>query len=156
MKNINNYTEEEMEFYLYQQTKIKNHPSVIEKRINNAERKRLKIELRDKERARKNDRAKYLKETNPKYRRYIDGANKRNIVFGLSVEQFNKVIDNTKCVYCGTPDNIGIDRVDSSYGYIVGNVQPCCFTCNIMKRKLTHAEFLKVIHSIYKHSIEKC
>lgn len=36
------------------------------------------------------------------------------------------------CTYCGQSGG-GIDRVDSSKGYVEGNVVSCCTTCNVMK-----------------------
>jgi hypothetical protein len=35
------------------------------------------------------------------------------------------------------PSNMSIDRIDSQYGYIKGNVQLVCYQINIMKQKLT-------------------
>lgn len=46
----------------------------------------------------------------------------------------------------------GIDRVDSSKGYVDGNMVPCCSTCNWMKSNLLVGEFLAHIKSIHEHS----
>jgi hypothetical protein len=59
------------------------------------------------------------------------------------------------CFYCGSPpQNVkihkntvapfaysGIDRVDNTLGYSVGNVAPCCRICNRAKETLTLQEF---------------
>jgi hypothetical protein len=42
----------------------------------------------------------------------------------------------------GLPRN-GIDRVDSSKGYVIGNVVTCCFDCNHAKQKLPVRTFLE-------------
>lgn len=39
----------------------------------------------------------------------------------------------------------GIDRIDSSLGHVVGNIVPCCWTCNIMKLDLGLEEFLRQV-----------
>jgi hypothetical protein len=35
----------------------------------------------------------------------------------------------------------GIDRIDSSIGYILSNCRPCCRTCNVAKSDLSETEF---------------
>lgn len=49
------------------------------------------------------------------------------------------------CHYCGDPvgDGVGIDRLDSSRGYEVGNIVRCCGECNMVKHVLSHDEFIK-------------
>ena len=55
------------------------------------------------------------------------------------------------CVYCGTSEYIGIDRIDSTKGYIKGNCQSCCRYCNVMKLDKTEIDFLNHIDKIHKH-----
>lgn len=45
-----------------------------------------------------------------------------------------------------------LDRIDSSKGYIVDNIQWVCQSVNIAKQRLSHSEFLRLISDIYKHS----
>jgi hypothetical protein len=45
----------------------------------------------------------------------------------------------------------GIDRVDSTKGYIHGNVVPCCGECNAMKSALPLAGFLALVARIQSH-----
>lgn len=96
---------------------------------------------------------------------YKKGARDRSLAFELSKDQFLK-ITTSNCYYCNrepfafrrtrtkgkTPSYIynGIDRVDSSVGYIVGNVVPCCKFCNMAKRDLSYADFMDNIQRIYK------
>lgn len=84
------------------------------------------------------------------YKRYIASANKRQIVFELTVDEFTSITSHP-CVYCGGTNRIGVDRKDSSSGYTIDNVQPCCGICNLMK--FTHDEetFLKHIHKVLKY-----
>jgi hypothetical protein len=85
-----------------------------------------------------------------KYKQYLTSANSRSIKFELTVEEFQEVI-NQNCVYCGDNSKIGIDRVDSSNGYSIDNVQPCCGKCNLMKFTHTEEVFLKHIIKIVKY-----
>lgn len=94
---------------------------------------------------------------------YQRRAKKKNLVFKLSSEVFWKLIQ-ANCHYCkngpnqiikgreerssgrkwyGTKDLIynGIDRIDSSKGYIESNCVTCCKKCNYMKRDLSLEEF---------------
>ena len=45
----------------------------------------------------------------------------------------------------------GIDRKDSSIGYVSDNVVPCCEHCNMMKASLSINEFLSHIDRIMAH-----
>lgn len=35
-----------------------------------------------------------------------------------------------KCIYCGCPDKIGLDRIDNKKGHTIENTVPCCQRCN--------------------------
>lgn len=46
------------------------------------------------------------------------------------------IIDNIlfkECVYCGTKEKIGCDRIDNRIGHIKSNVVPCCIGCNMTR-----------------------
>ncbi|HHX59446.1 MAG TPA: hypothetical protein GX707_01720 [Epulopiscium sp.] len=48
----------------------------------------------------------------------------------------------------------GIDRVDSSKGYVEDNVVPCCKYCNTAKNTMSDSEFREWIKKIYAHYIK--
>lgn len=85
-------------------------------------------------------------------------ARKRGIEFSLSQQEFQDLIESD-CFYCGSPPNNeskgatyqGIDRIDSSKGYIPGNVVPCCKMCNWGKNILSQQEFFDHILKIVEH-----
>ena len=88
------------------------------------------------------------------YRSYKNGAENRNLQFDLQIkdiiEHFQK-----PCYYCGDKiKTVGIDRVDNSIGYTIGNIVPCCTKCNFMKRAYSSNEFVnqckKVARNIRK------
>lgn len=90
---------------------------------------------------------------------YRRNAKMRKVDWNLTKEQFEMLILQP-CHYCGhegkksTTGSLitynGLDRVDNNLGYIVGNVAPCCMTCNSAKGALTLEEFrvwVKRIHT---------
>lgn len=99
--------------------------------------------------------------------RYKDRAIKKDIVFSLTREDFWEIVIQ-KCFYCGVkPSSIfkgrgynngfaynGIDRIDSSKGYIKENVVPCCWQCNCAKQSFSVDEFYKWVKRIYKYSVQ--
>lgn len=89
-------------------------------------------------------------------------AKKRNMTFGICLSFFSLLIKKP-CHYCGGQPSIrtiasefqkqkraarktianGIDRIDSSIGYIESNCVPCCWKRNLAKGKFTVDEFLE-------------
>lgn len=81
------------------------------------------------------------------------GAKDRDYSFELSDEETRMLI-TSNCYYCNKEQSMGIDRVNSSIGYIKGNVVPCCGTCNIMKNAFSQETFLTQIHKIYNNLLK--
>lgn len=82
---------------------------------------------------------------------YTRVAKKKKLDMELTREQFD-ALTSGRCVYCdrpttGTHKN-GIDRIDSSVGYISGNCVTCCGQCNIAKKTLTKEEFIRHMHAV--------
>lgn len=87
----------------------------------------------------------------------------RGYDFLLSKDDAKKLFVG-ECHYCGsvparTSESFdekfifnGIDRVDNTKGYILGNVVSCCYTCNLMKNTFTVEEFLLHIKRIASHA----
>lgn len=100
---------------------------------------------------------------------YEKTAKKKGLEFNLERFLFVRLITD-RCFYCGVePQNLcrptyepsdernllynGIDRIDSSKGYVEDNVVTCCSTCNYAKRSMTREQFLSWINRVYKHSV---
>lgn len=101
---------------------------------------------------------------NTLYSGYRGGARRRGLEFLLTKDEFAKLTKDA-CFYCRSlpsssivnygphmkDRNIehskyifnGIDRIDSSIGYIHGNVVTCCKTCNLMKGTLSKRDFIE-------------
>lgn len=76
------------------------------------------------------------------YQLYKHNAILRGHSFNLSVKDFEHFWSKP-CTYCGGVSGGGLDRVDSSIGYVLSNVVPCCSVCNGMKLDLGVGEFLE-------------
>lgn len=92
----------------------------------------------------------YHKKPKARYEVYKRGALSRGYSFELTLEEFSSFW-NTECGYCNTMlEGIGLDRKDNTKGYELSNVISCCSTCNFMKGKLTHDEFIDKCAQISK------
>jgi hypothetical protein len=106
-----------------------------------------------------------IKNRNHGYRRLPSGrynrikakAKARGIEFVPTFQEYSEIIKNP-CKYCGglLPEvGGGLDRIDSSKGYILGNVVPCCQNCNMAKGALSVQDFFSHTEAIYNYSIKK-
>jgi hypothetical protein len=87
--------------------------------------------------------------------RYRTSARVRELPFELTEDQF-KAITSCNCSYCGAPPAQrvqqstlapaytynGVDRIDSSRGYVFGNCVACCTMCNRMKMDYPAIDFV--------------
>jgi hypothetical protein len=84
------------------------------------------------------------------YTNYVRDADKKNIKFELTQEEFNELVKSV-CYYCGTMQDKGlngIDKKDYTKGYTNENSVSCCEICNVMKGTLSADIFLKRIEHI--------
>ena len=79
-------------------------------------------------------------------------CNKQKMEFNLSVADIRKLIIKKKCQYTGRKiayavqnGHFSIDRVDSSKGYIKGNVVACHGYVNKLKQNLTKQEIQSIV-----------
>jgi hypothetical protein len=97
---------------------------------------------------------------------YRNGAKTRNLQWDLS-RDFVSAIIHKPCHYCQIIDYTvfvnkkrilkrnGIDRLDSSIGYIESNCVPCCKICNTAKMKLSLVDFKDWIKKLWNHQSTK-
>ena len=87
---------------------------------------------------------------------YVNQKKQKAVQRGKSWNLTNLEVANLiiqPCYYDGSlpePYN-GLDRIDSSKGYELGNVVPCCMRCNSAKNNMTVEEFKEHIKRIYNH-----
>lgn len=97
---------------------------------------------------------------------YKKGAKTRSIEFNVTIEYLwnQYLLQDKKCPYTGivlnlspknsdtrTPENASLDRIDSSKGYIEGNVQWVLKRINSMKNDMSHNEFIELCSTICRH-----
>lgn len=87
---------------------------------------------------------------NSAYAKIKSQARIRNIEFSLDRDTA-RILMTSPCNYCGvlgssykirTASVNGIDRIDSSIGYIGGNVVACCKKCNLAKHTMGAQEYI--------------
>lgn len=98
------------------------------------------------------------------YRSYASGAKTRELDFHISCSEFCLLI-GLDCVYCGARParrarfgsfmSNGVDRVDSSQGYVFGNVVPCCSACNASKTDTPLVDYLRWLQRAARHMFGK-
>ena len=98
------------------------------------------------------------------YKMYKRKAEKRNKQFKLELDEFAKLI-KSNCYYCNNePSQVleqqkssniqiiynGIDRVDSSLGYLKENCVPCCKWCNFSKSNMSYDDWINHMEKILR------
>lgn len=106
-----------------------------------------KISIKNKEYLSKNKEHKkirdkiYYQTPAGKFNTYKNNANKRNIEFNLTFDEFI-LFWGKPCNYCGEEiDTIGLDRMNNNIGYELNNICPCCKRCNLAKRTMSVEEW---------------
>lgn len=96
------------------------------------------------------------------YANYRYKCIKRNRDFTLTLKEFTEIIMR-RCFYCDdAPNNIsqgvlynGIDRIDSSLGYIKNNIVTCCNTCNRIKSDIFTFEDMLTLSNALKNVMKR-
>lgn len=95
---------------------------------------------------------------------YRGSAYSRGLDWQLTEAEFDRIMTQD-CHYCGAVPSMvakgigqagdfihgGIDRVDNTQGYFIGNVVPCCRICNHAKNNMTYGAFTAWITRLTKH-----
>ena len=86
-------------------------------------------------------------------------ATHRNLEFNLSFVTVKRLLLAKTCYYTGVKFSSemerSVDRVDSSLGYVEGNVVPCTIQINSKKANLTHDEIFMLAKKIKLHNLKK-
>lgn len=108
---------------------------------------------------------------NAYFQDYVYRAKIKNIPFELDLEKFKEII-YSNCYYCGCKPSCiypkkrkkfngcitknGIDRKDSSQGYVIENCVACCKQCNRGKLDYSYQEFLDWVKRVYEKQYKSC
>lgn len=94
-----------------------------------------------------------MPESKDLYHRLKQSAKKRNIDFDLSIVDLNNLSFPITCPVLGIPlkwnrgepkdDSYSFDRIDSSLGYTIDNIEVISFKANRAKNNLTRDEMIK-------------
>ena len=79
-------------------------------------------------------------------------AKRRHLEWNIAPQEHEELLKQP-CFYCLSPlplTGVGLDRIDSSKGYSLDNVHPCCTICNIMKNALSLSDFYNHIKKIFQ------
>lgn len=78
----------------------------------------------------------FVYKNKPRIDKYKRNAEQKGVMFDLSKEEWDTLVAGN-CEYCKRSPTawFGIDRTIPSEGYVLGNVVPCCFDCNIDKHE---------------------
>lgn len=87
------------------------------------------------------------------YYAYKHTDKRKGFHFDLSPSWIKDNILNKNCVYCGTDNNIGCDRIDNTMGHTINNVVPCCKKCNSIRNSFFTVEQTKLIIAYIKSII---
>jgi len=96
--------------------------------------------------------ATYADKPKAKLVRIRNRATRKGLTFELTLEALLTEFWQKPCHYCGDLiKTVGIDRVDSSLGYVTGNMVPCCSMCNFMKLTLSQEDFIAKCKQVTKY-----
>lgn len=91
---------------------------------------------------------------NGRFKIFLKEAKRRQINVSLTFEEFAFLHKNgtSKCYYCGMEiiSGSGLDRIDNTKGYFVGNLVPCCKYCNNLRGNLLTKEETEQVIKILK------
>lgn len=67
---------------------------------------------------------------------------------------FVKNILKSQCIYCGSKEKLGCDRIDNSKGHTYDNVVPCCYVCNCARNNNFSFDEMKILGKTIKKIME--
>lgn len=91
------------------------------------------------------------KKLSNKVTNFIQDSVKRNKELEYSFAEIAEIMQKP-CEYCGSSKKYsGLDRVDSSLGYIKGNVVPACAPCNLGKHVMSVQQYIAHCKKVIAH-----
>lgn len=105
----------------------------------------------------------YTREIESKLKALVTGARgRKNKEFGITLADLLDLWGKQEglCAYTKLPLQIGankydvvsLDRIDSSKGYVVGNIQLVCAAVNVMKMAMSEQQFIRMCHLVSQNN----
>ena len=88
------------------------------------------------------------------YRVYKSCAIAKQLKFEITLDEYKSIV-TSPCHYCGIVQEKGfngMDRMDSTLGYVMGNCVSSCEMCNFMKKCMSPDVFVKIAQHIDSYS----
>lgn len=89
-----------------------------------------------------------------RYAQLKHAAKIRNMSLEITEQQYSEIIKDRECYYCDSnfSENWGyaLNRVNSSEGYTLNNIKPCCGVCNRLMSDFTVEQLRSRLIKIYK------
>jgi hypothetical protein len=87
-----------------------------------------------------------------KYKHYVNDDKKKGFdPPDYPFEDLLVRIATNRCFYCGSTDNLGLDRIDNNKGHTKDNTVVCCYRCNMTRsNNYTYEEFKIIGEAIRK------
>jgi len=81
-------------------------------------------------------------------------AKRKGLPLEITMEEHDKILGDRTCFYCDTnfskDRGSGLNRCDSTKGYVLGNLKPCCKVCNGLMSNFTVEQLRSRLIKIYK------
>lgn len=80
---------------------------------------------------------------------------KRNVEFNLTREFFENEIISKPCIYCGSTEKVGCDRIDNTKGHTIDNVIPACYLCNTVRNNHFSVDEMKLLGNTIRQILDR-
>jgi len=108
--------------------------------------KNMKYQKRNAEQLRQY-RREYCRRPTSKFAKAKKSCKERDLTWSLTLEQYLELIKNN-CHYCDSSleiwEGCSLDRINNGIGYEIGNVLPCCGTCNNIRNTFLTVQEMEV------------
>ena len=92
------------------------------------------------------------------YQKYIRRAQRRELKWALSIEEFNRLV-HTECSLCNSPPSQGsfqiVEPLANDQGYTVGGTYTRCHDCDVAFCKVEISKVIRQIMAAYKHLVAR-
>lgn len=80
-----------------------------------------------------------------KYYKRIDEKHNYSGPLDFTLQEFEERIKNSRCIYCNTDRDLGLDRIDNTKGHSISNTLPACNRCNMTRSNRFTVDEMKLI-----------